>query len=64
MFKGYHELILKQISSGVPHYFMRFEETAQNSTEIITELFQFMMNTPSLKGTVLEKRINENTAKG
>ena len=58
-FKAFHELVLKQVSSGVPHYFMRYEDTTQKATEIITELFQFMMNTPSLRDTVLEKRINE-----
>jgi hypothetical protein len=43
-FKQYHELCLKQIATGTPHYFIRFEDTTNDSKTIMTELFQFMLD--------------------
>ena len=30
-FKQYHELCLKQIANGTPHYFIRYEDTTNDS---------------------------------
>ena len=61
-FKQYHELCLKQIATGTPHYFIRYEDTTNDSQPIMTELFKFMLDQPTLNGTILEKRINETTS--
>ena len=60
-FKQWHELCIQQITTGTPHFFTRFEDTTNDSKTILTDLFKFMLNQPTLAGTVLEKRINETT---
>ncbi len=61
-FKEYHLLCLQQIATGTPHYFIRYEDTTNNSQTIMTELFKFILDQHNLKGTVVEKRVNETTS--
>ena len=57
-------MVLNQVCTGTPHYFTRYEDMTNNSTLIMTEVFKFILGTPTLQGTVLEKRINDVTSQG
>ena len=40
-------------------YFFRFEDVIANPTEELTNLYKFILGMESLKGTVIEKKIEE-----
>jgi hypothetical protein len=41
----------------VPVYYIRYEDQTTKTEEILTELFQFLLNQPTLAGTLLEQKI-------
>lgn len=41
-FKEFHEMVKQQ---DIPVYYMRYEDTTNHSKGILTELFQFMLDT-------------------
>lgn len=45
----------------MPVYFFRYEDLAMQQQQITTELFRFILDQPSIEGTVLEHRINKVT---
>ena len=43
----------------VPIYFLKFEELRSKPRETLRNVFKFILNTESIEGTVIEKRIDE-----
>lgn len=43
---------------------MRYEDLVMNPVEVLTEMFEFLLEVPSLKGTVCEERIKQVAGKG
>jgi hypothetical protein len=47
---------------AVPTYYVRYEDLLIDPKKVVTELFCFLFEVPSLEGTVLEAQIARNTA--
>ena len=47
------------ISAHIPAYVIRFEDLLTDPTPILKDLFRFLLEVPSIEGTVVEQRINE-----
>ena len=47
------------VSTKIPSYFVRYEDLKLNPVPVVKDLFRFLLDAPSIEGTVLEKRINE-----
>lgn len=61
---SYHGYVLQTIGAAIPTYILRYEDLCNNPVASLTELMEFLMEVPSLKGSVCEARIKEVTAKG
>ena len=48
----------------LPTYYVRYEDLVLNPKPVLVELFCFMLEVPSIEGTVCEKRILDYCAKG
>ena len=54
----------RQMENEIPTYYIRYEDLVLNPQPVLTELFKFMLDVPSLEGTIVEKRIADQCAKG
>lgn len=52
-----HDEVLNSIARRIPTYFIRYEDLKQDPVPVLKELFCFLLNVPSIEGTVVEKRI-------
>ena len=52
-----HEIVLSAIAEKIPTYFMRYEDLRMNPRPVLEELFCFLLDVPTIKGTVVERRI-------
>ena len=52
------------IAEEIPTYWMRYEDLKINPRPVLEDLFCFLLDVPSIAGTVVEKRIAEITQKG
>ena len=52
-----HELIFNTIGAKIPTFIVRFEDLRLNPTPALTDLFCFLLDVPSIEGTVAEQRI-------
>ena len=60
-----HDMTIKHldsISASIPTYVVRFEDLITDPAPVVKEMFRFLLDVPSIEGTVLEKRINEKCA--
>lgn len=58
-FKQFHHFYVNELN--VPIYFFRYEDQTTDAYQVTIDLFSFMLNVPSLEGTVVERRIQEVT---
>jgi len=49
--------LIHTISKDIPTYYCRYEDLRNDPVPILNELFRFILDVPSLEGTVVEKRI-------
>lgn len=54
----------EQLEPAIPTMYIRYEDMVLNPEPILIELFCFLLNVPSIEGTVVEKRIKDYCAKG
>ena len=59
-----HDEVLNSIAKSIPTYFMRFEDLKLRPEPVLTELFCFLLDVPSIEGTIVERRIKEVVASG
>ena len=59
VYKYYCNAEANRISHRIPTYFMRYEDLCVRPKETLKELFRFLLNSQSLEGTIIEKRIND-----
>ena len=59
-FKTINENCMK----AIPTYCIRYEDLRNEPLRVLTELFCFVMDVPSIEGTVLEDRIKQQVAEG
>ena len=52
------------LAPSIPTYVLRYEDLCNNPVGVLTELFEFLLEVPSLKGTVCEARIKALAEKG
>ena len=43
----------------MPVYFIRFEDLVTNPKQVLSEIFAFFLDVPSIKGMIIEKRIDD-----
>ena len=55
--RDYHRALIEQ-SKKTPVYYVRYEDLILNPAETVSKLFCFLLDLPSIEGTVLEQRIN------
>ena len=56
-----HTVVMNSIAKEIPTYFMRYEDLKLNPVPALTDLFCFLLDVPSIEGTIVERRINEVT---
>ena len=54
-----HNIVLDSIAEAIPTFFMRYEDLKLNPVPVLTDLFCFLLDVPSISGTIVERRINE-----
>ena len=62
--KKNHEEVYEDIAKNIPTYFMRYEDLKLNPVPVLEELFCFLLDTPSIEGTLVQRRIQEVASKG
>lgn len=55
---------MNTISQEIPTFCIRYEDLVSDPVPTLLELFEFLFEVPSLKGTVCEERIKQVTEKG
>ena len=48
------------LAKKFPTYFVRYEDLRTEPIPVLLEVFKFLLDTPNIEGTVVEKRIFEN----
>ena len=54
----------KDVHPVVPTYYVRYEDLVLNPEPVLRELFCFLLEVPSIEGTVVEKRVRDYCSKG
>ena len=60
--KQNHEAVQK-LAEKLPTYFVRFEDLRTDPIPVMVEAFKFLLDVPSIEGTVIEKRILDKCGK-
>ena len=47
------------MASEIPTYFLRYEDLKTNPRPVLEDMYCFLLDVPSIAGTVVEKRIAE-----
>lgn len=55
---------MEAVMSAVPTYYIRYEDLILDPKPVLMELFCFLLEVPSIAGTVVEKRIEDYCSKG
>ena len=56
--------INRQVMPTIPTYYVRYEDLSLDPLTTLTELFCFLLEVPSIQGTVVERRIQDYCADG
>ena len=59
MLNDFTIVLKEQLEPAVPTYYVRYEDMVLNAQETLYGLFCFLLEVPTLEGTVIEKRIAE-----
>ena len=54
-----HDYIVGELANEIPTYVLRYEDLVMNPEPVLIECFQFLLDVPSIEGTVCEKRIKD-----
>ena len=57
-----HKVVLNSIAEAIPTFFMRYEDLKLNPAPVLTDLFCFLLDVPSIENTNVQRRIHEVTA--
>ena len=55
----FHKGLTTEISEKIPTYITRYEDLKLNPEPILKEMFCFLLDVPSIEGTIVEKRIEQ-----
>ena len=58
------EMMRAELEPAVPTHYVRYEDLVLNPKPALMGLFCFMLEVPTLEGTVVEKRLIDYCAKG
>ena len=56
--------VINVISKEIPTYYCRYEDLYRDPVPVLNEIFCFLLDTPSIEGTVVAKRIQDIAAEG
>ena len=54
-----HDFVVNTLSEKIPTYIFRYEDLVTDPEPVLNECFRFILDVPSIEGTVVEKRIKE-----
>ena len=54
----------EQVEPTIPTLYLRYEDMVLNPRPVLNELFCFLLDVPSIEGTVVEKRIEQACTQG
>ena len=54
-----HTFTVERLAKEIPTYFLRYEDLLKNPERVLKECFKFLLDVPSILGTVVEKRIKD-----
>jgi len=54
----------KSVVPAIPTYYIRYEDLVINPEPVLLEMFCFLLEVPSVAGTVVEKRVIDYCAQG
>ena len=54
-----HDIVFNDMARQIPTYFCRYEDLKINPQPLLEELFTFLLDVPSIEGTVVQRRIAE-----
>lgn len=57
----WHKVCLEKVASKIPTLFVRYEDLRTAPTPELEAIFKFMLDTPNIEDTVVEKRIKDMT---
>ena len=61
---SFHRITVDEIGKQVPTYYVRYEDLREKPAEVLREVFQFLLDVPSLDGTIVESRIEDTCSQG
>ena len=56
--------VINTVSNEIPTYYCRYEDLRTDPVPLLNEIFRFILDVPSIDGTVVEKRIKDVAAEG
>ena len=59
--KNNHKQVIR-VSELIPTFYLRFEDMRTDPVSTLIDCFKFILDAPSIEGTVVEKRIKEKCA--
>lgn len=61
----WHDYWMEQAkNSSVPIFFFRFEDLIQQPEIVLKDIFKFVLKTPNIDGSIIEKRIQDTITGG
>ena len=59
-----HTFVVDNLAKEIPTYILRYEDLLINPEPVLIECFQFLLDVPTIEGTVVEKRIKDISSSG
>jgi len=59
-----HQQVVENIASEIPTYILRYEDLLTDPEPALIECFKFLLDAPTIEGTVVEKRIKDISRSG
>ena len=51
---NFHDVTVNEIARKIPTYYLRYEDLRLNSNEVMKDVFKFLLDVPSIEGTIVE----------
>jgi len=57
MLAEYHRIMTQKVATTIPTYYITYEDLKRGSEPVVLEMFRFLLDVPSIEGTVAEAKI-------
>ena len=59
-----HNYIINALSKQIPTFILRYEDLVEDPEPVLMNVFRFLLDAPSIEGTIVEKRIQDISEQG